>query len=199
MYSLNQKPRKSNMKFLLAGVLAISLSLSLAHSNAAWAQSGLTVSKLDARLFEGPEQLKRAGLLNLTGILNDNSTGGELIDDLVAGTVVLQVDAGTGFAFAVTLQGCKRLASHPGARCKGDLPGNAGRYKFQARRYRNSPNVFKLDLRARILIASVTGSDALDGPATTTIIQTNATRIDTLNVDECIAMRSGGFLRCRAD
>ncbi|MDG1958872.1 MAG: hypothetical protein P8K76_07705 [Candidatus Binatia bacterium] len=187
------------MKFLFAGVLIFSLSLSLPLGDKAWAQSGLTISKLDARLFQGPEQSRRDGLLNLTGMLNDNSTDGELIDNLVAGTVTIEVDAGTGFSFTATISGCTRLASHPGARCKADLPGDAGRYKFQARRYRNTPNVFRIDLRARRLDGSITGSDSLAGPATVTITQTNATRDDTLSVAECTAQRSGGFLRCRAD
>ncbi len=199
MTPLEHKPRKSNMKFLFGAAVVFSLILSLAHADAASAQSGLTISKLDARLFQGPEQPKRDGLLNLTALVNDNSTGGQLIDELLAGTVVLQVDAGTGFVLDVTISGCTELSSHPGARCKADLPGDAGRYKFMARRYRNSPNVFRIDFRGRRLDGTVTGADGLAGPATATLIQSAVTRVDTLTADECTAQRSGGFLKCRAD
>ena len=199
MNPLEDKSKTSKMKFLVAALLALSVGFVLGHADVASAQSGLTVSKLDARLSQGPDQPKRLGLLNLTGLVNDNSTDGQLIDDLIAGTVVLQVDAGTGFLLDVTISGCTALVSHPGARCKADLPFGTGRYKFQARRYRNSPNVFRIDFRGRRLAGEITGSDVLAGPATATLIQTGATRVDTLDTSECTAQRSGGFLKCRAE
>ena len=160
-------------------------------------QSGVCTSTYSltlnyARLRRDSSTRSNNGVVSVTGLVNDNDTGGGLEGDLTQGRVSVEIDSGS-FHVTVPLSGCA-ANSYGSVRCKD--PANKIRALFRAWRVKG-PLLYRMSVRQGGLSDTVTGITQPTGPVTVTLHQSSVDRPDVIgDVDACTAAGQYALL-CR--
>lgn len=157
---------------------------------------GLDISKVWLNLAFQPRP-RTPGHLKIRGIVDDG-TGG-LVADLLTNTVTVQVADGDGFDHTATLTNCR--STNSSIVC---IDGTSGfRVKAHLNRWRNFPDVWRLNLRVKDLTEVETGPGPLTGPLTVTLSHGASVRVDEVaqaggNEGDCKVKKNGARLRCKS-
>lgn len=158
---------------------------------------GLDISKVALNLAFQPGPLK-PGQLKIRGILDDNDTEG-LVADLLTNTVTVQVQDGGSFDHTATLTECVETPNS--VVCNSQSSGY--RVRAHVKRWKNLPDVWRLNVRVKDLLETDTGFGPLTGPVTITVVHGSRTRVDVVaqtggNEGDCKVKKNGARLRCKA-
>lgn len=180
---------------IAAGVAAGALLLGSAPAHAQ--PEGLDIGKVALNLAFQPGPLT-PGQLKIRGIVDDNDTEG-LVADLLTNTVTLQIQDGDQFDTTVTFTDCRETPNS--VVCEDDVSGM--RVKAHVKRWKNLPDVWRLNARVKDLTEAETGFGPLTGPVTITLVHGTRTRVDVVaqaggNEGDCKVKKNGARLRCKA-
>ncbi len=158
---------------------------------------GLDMSKVALNLAFQPGPLKH-GQLKLRGLVDDNDTEG-LVGDLLTNTVTVQVQDSDGFDTTATLTEC--VQANAAVVCNSDSTGF--RVRAHVKRWKNLPDVWRLNVRVKDLTEIETGFGPLAGPVTVTLVHGATTRVDVVaqtggNEGDCKVKKNGARLRCKS-
>lgn len=157
---------------------------------------GLDIGKVSLNLAFQPGPLT-PGQLKIRGIIDDNDTE-MLVADLLTNTVTLQVQDGGSFDVMVTLTDCRQTPNS--VVCEDDSSGK--RVKAHIKRWKNLPDVWRLNARVKDLIETDTGFGPLEAPVTVTLVHGAETRVDVVaqpgNDADCKVKKNGARLRCKS-
>jgi len=187
-----------NIKTLSALSTGLALGALLFTGGTAKAQpQGLDIGKVALNLAFQPGPLI-PGQLKLRGVVDDNDTEG-FVADLLTNTVTVRVQDGGTFDHTATLTGCIQTPSS--VRCQDDSSGF--RVKASIKRWKNLPDVWRLNLRVKDLTEADTGFGPLTGPVTVTLTHGAKVRTDVVaqaggNEGDCKVKKNGARLRCKA-
>jgi 6-phosphogluconolactonase (cycloisomerase 2 family) len=145
-----------------------------------------------ARLRHSHSATRGDGNVRVRAMLNDNSTGGTLWDNLKAGTVTMDVyDAGT-FRVKIPLTGCK--AASLAMTCRSHTFHIRASFRQLGK---DLPKVYTVQVSQQKLDRAHTGSAKPIGPVTVVLHQNLVDRGATLVASKCRASTSGALV-CQA-
>lgn len=188
---------KTNKTFL---ALSTGLTLGALVLTGAPAQAqpqGLDISKVALNLAFQPGP-RTPGQMKLRGVVDDNDTEG-LVADLLTNTVTVQVQDTSGFDTTATLTGC--VQKNAAVVCNDDSSGF--RVRAHVKRWKNLPDVWRLNVRVKDLTELETGFGPLAGPVTITLSHGATVRTDVIaqtggNEGDCKVKKNGARLRCKS-
>ncbi len=187
-----------NYKTFLALSTGLAVGALLLTGAPAMAQpQGLDIGKVSLNAAFQPGPLT-PGQLKIRGIVDDNDTEG-LVADLMTNTVTIQVQDSSGFDYTATLSGCVQTPNS--VVCNDDSSGF--RVKGYVKRWKNLPDVWRLNLRVKDLTETETGFGPLSGPVTITMVHGAKSRTDVVaqtggNEGDCKVKKNGARLRCKS-
>ncbi len=184
-----------SLSAILTGALTCALLLPAAP--AAADPQGLDIDKVRLNLAFQPGP-RTPGKLFLRGLIDDNDTE-NLVPDLLTNTVTIRVQDAGDFDHTTTLEECVQTTT--AVRCVSDLSGF--RMKAFVKRWKNLPDIWRLNLRVKDLTEIETGFGPLSGPVTITMTHGATVRTDVVaqtggNEADCKVKKSGTRLRCNA-
>lgn len=175
---------------------ALSALLVSAAPSAAQPQ-GLDIDKvrLDLAFQPGP---RTPGKLFIRGVIDDNDTE-NIVADLATNTVTVRVQDSNMFDYTATLDECTTTSQ--AVKCVSDSTGF--RVKAFIKRWKNLPDVWRLNLRVKDLTETETGFGPLEAPVTITLSHGSSVRTDVVaqaggNEGDCKVKKAGTRLRCNA-
>lgn len=182
---------------VLSTTLAIACALLFSAAPAQADPEGLDIGKVRLNLAFQPGP-KTPGRLFIRGIIDDNDTEG-LVADLLTNTVTVRVQDSGSFDHTTTLEEC--VLTNEAVYCKSELSGF--RVKGFVKRWKNLPDVWRLNLRVKDLTEVETGFGPLAAPVTITVTHGARVRTDVVaqaggNEGDCKVKKNGTRLRCKA-
>ncbi len=188
---------KTNKTFL---ALSTGLALGALLLTGAPAQAqpqGLDISKVRLNLAFQPGPLT-PGQLFIRGLIDDNDTEA-IVADLLTNTATVQVQDGGDFDTTITLDNC--LLKNVSVICNSESSGF--RVKAHVKRWKNLPDIWRLNVKVKDLGEAQTGFGPLAGPVTVTLVHGATSRTDVVaqaggNEADCKVKKNGARLRCKA-
>lgn len=144
------------------------------------------------RLRRDTSTKKDNGSVLLRGLVNDNSTGGELKTDLKANQVAVEVADSGGFHVTIPLTNCteKRFGT---IRCRNKTSKISALFR---QHYVDGPLLYRMTVKQGKLPDSTTGSVQPSGPVTVTVHQQSVDRPDVIGDLNACEPVGKNVLRC---
>lgn len=178
-------------------VIAALAAWVLPAPEAAAQPQGLDIGQVRLNLAFQPGP-RTPGRLFIRGIIDDNDTE-MLVADLLTNTATIRVQDSLDFDHMTVLDQCADTGNS--VFCQSDSTGF--RVKAFVKRWKNLPDVWRLNLRVRDLTELETGLGPLTPPVTVTLTHGSTTRTDIVaqvggNEGDCKVKKEGTRLRCKS-
>lgn len=182
-------------KFFLRTSIVLFCAMFLPSTPAEAQPQGLDIGKARLWLAFNPKP-RTPGRYYIRGVIDDNDTR-DLVADLLTNTVTVRVQDSGDFDHTTTLQACRRTSE--AVYCQSDATGF--RTKAFVKRWKNLPNIWRLNVRVKDLTEAETGFGPLDPPLTITVTHGARVRTDVVaqtggNEGDCKLKKGGTRLRC---